>query len=248
VVLKNVVGILRGSDPVLKNTCVVLSAHYDHIGVKPKAEGDRIYNGANDDGSGTVSVIEIANALSRLEPHPKRTIVFVTFFGEEKGLFGSHYYASHPAIPLKDTIADINLEQMGRTDSSEGPEVGTVSMTGYDYTDLVDTIRDATSLTGVKLHKNSQNSELYFVASDNLSFAEKGVPAHTFAVAYDFPDYHGVGDEWPKIDYSNMGKVDRAFALAVVMLADGSEIPHWNTHNLKAAQYLKSWEENHGGK
>ena len=121
--LRNVVGILRGSDASLKETCVLVTAHYDHVGVNPNAEGDRIYNGANDDGSGTVSVVELAGALSKLKQRPKRSIIFVTFFGEEEGLFGSRYYAHHPVFPIAQTVADVNLEQIGRTDDSEGPHV-----------------------------------------------------------------------------------------------------------------------------
>ena len=120
ITLRNVMGVIPGSDPVLKDTYVLVTAHYDHLGVKPPGEGDRIFNGANDDGSGTVSVIEIANALATLKHRPKRTLVFMTFFGEEKGEMGSRYYSKHPVLPLEKTVADVNLEQLGRTDSSEG--------------------------------------------------------------------------------------------------------------------------------
>ena len=244
-VLHNVVAILRGSDPVLKNTCVLVSAHYDHIGMKAAGEGDRIYNGANDDGSGTVSVIELATALAKLNPHPKRSIVFVTFFGEEKGGFGSRYYSRHPAIPLKDTIADINLEQVGRTDSTEGPQISNASMTGFDYSDVVRIMERAGALTGVKIYKHPQNSDLYFGASDNISLAEKGVPAHSFSVAFNYSDYHGLGDEWPKIDYNNMAKVDRTVAVGLLMMADSTAVPHWAANNPKTGKFLKAWQESH---
>ncbi len=112
--LRNVVGLLPGSDPLLRDQYVLLTAHYDHLGKGPKG----IFNGANDNGSGTVSVIEIANALAALSPHPKRSILFMTFFGEEEGLLGSYYYAHTPLFPLAKTVADINLEQMGRTDDT----------------------------------------------------------------------------------------------------------------------------------
>lgn len=99
--VRNVIGLLRGSDPELKDTYVLVTAHYDHIGMNPNAEGDQIYNGANDDGSGTVSVIELAAALAKREPRPKRSIVFMTVFGEERGLLGSRYYGRHPIFPIK---------------------------------------------------------------------------------------------------------------------------------------------------
>jgi hypothetical protein len=134
--LRNVVGLLRGSDPVLRESYVIVSAHYDHIGVGNPVNGDAIYNGANDDGSGTVSVIELASALATLKQKPKRSIVFIAWFGEERGLLGSRYYGHHPVFPLKKTVAMINLEQIGRTDSAEGPQINNASMTGFDFTDL----------------------------------------------------------------------------------------------------------------
>lgn len=243
--LRNVAGILRGSDPALKDSYVMVSAHYDHLGVKPTGSGDRIYNGANDDGSGTVSVVELANALATLHQRPKRSILFITFFGEEKGLFGSRYYAEHPLVPIAKTIADVNLEQVGRTDSTEGEERNNATLTGYDFTNLAQYLKAAGKLTGIKLYKNERSSDLYFAASDNLSLAEKGVPANTLCVAFEYPDYHGVADEWQKIDYDNMAKVDRMVALALIMLADSAQVPQWNANNGKAERYLKAWQGSH---
>ncbi|HXA66477.1 MAG TPA: M28 family peptidase [Bryobacteraceae bacterium] len=241
--LHNVIGILRGSDPALKNTCILLTAHYDHLGRLADGPGDRIYNGANDDGSGTVSVIEVARALATLHPHPRRSIVFMTFFGEEEGLVGSHYYARHPAWPLDKTIAQLNLEQVGRTDSSEGPQISNATLTGFDYSDLSGYLSKAGELTGIKLYKHPHNSDAYFRASDNLSLAEAGVPAHTLAVSFEFPDYHGLGDEWQKIDYDNMAKVDRMIALALVTVANSDEPVHWNEKNSKAEPFIKAGKE-----
>ena len=245
VALHNVIGVLRGSDPVLKDTCVLLTAHYDHIGRLTDGPGDRIYNGANDDGSGTVSVIEVANALASLQPHPRRSIVFMTFFGEEEGMIGSHYYARHPAWPIDKTIAQLNLEQVGRTDSSEGPQISNATLTGFDYSNLSDYLLRAGELTGVKLYKHAQNSDPYFRLSDNISLAEAGVPAHTLAVSFEFPDYHGLGDEWQKIDYDNMAKVDRMIAVALVMAANADEPVHWNENNSKAGAFVKAWKARH---
>src|SRR5439155_15705901 len=103
--LRNVVGLLPGSDPALADTCVVISAHYDHLGKKPGGEGDLIYNGANDDASGVASVIEIASALADAKPGPRRSILFVAYFGEEKGLLRTRYFGRHPLLPLKKTVA-----------------------------------------------------------------------------------------------------------------------------------------------
>jgi Zn-dependent M28 family amino/carboxypeptidase len=218
---------------------VLLSAHYDHLGIGPhNGSGDRIYNGANDDGSGTVSVIEIASALATLRPRPRRSLVFVTFYGEERGMVGSRYYVEHPVVPLEKTVADINLEQMGRTDDSDGPRVSAATVTGYDYSDVGALLRRAGRAVGVDVVKHPTKSDGYFGASDNASFAKAGIPAHTISVAYMFPDHHGADDEWEKIDFPNMAKVDRMAALGLVMIADGLA-PAWSKDNPKAARYRR---------
>jgi len=238
--LRNVAGLLRGSDLDLRDTYVLVTAHYDHIGIRETGEGDRIYNGANDDGSGTVSVIEIANALAQMPAHPRRSILFMAFFGEEKGLFGSRYYASHPLFPLKHTIAQINLEQLGRTDDTEGAQVESATFTGFDFSNLPAIFEAAGKQTGVRVYKNEKSSDDYFARSDNQSLADAGIPAHTLAVAFEFPDYHQVGDEWQKIDYENMAKVDRMIALGLLTLANSPEEPHWNANNSKTERYRKA--------
>jgi hypothetical protein len=241
--LRNVIGLLRGSDPKLKDTYVLVTAHYDHEGVRPGGAGDRIFNGANDDGSGTVSVIELAAALATSRPRPKRSIVFMTVFGEEKGLLGSRYYGRHPIFPIEKTVADINLEQVGRTDSAEGPQLSNATLTGFDFTDLSETFRAAGKQTGVTLYKHEKNSDAYFGRSDNQALADQGVPAHTLCVAFDYPDYHGAGDHWDKIDYENMAKVNRMIALALLMIASNPREPKWNEANPKTARYVKAWQE-----
>jgi hypothetical protein len=247
VTVKNVIGILRGTDPQLKSTCLLVTAHYDHIGTTETAAGltegkpsetDHIYNGANDDGSGTVSVIEIARALSTL--HPKRSIVFITFFGEERGLLGSTWYGRHPVFPIAKTVADINLEQVGRTDSSEGPEIANASLTGYDYSTVTQYLEAAGKRTGITIYKDDTASDQYFVRSDNAALAEQGVPAHTITTAFEYPDYHGLGDEWQKIDYDNMAKVDRTVALAVLNIANSETAPAWNTANPKTKPFRQA--------
>ena len=249
VILKNVIGILRGSDPTLKDTCVLLTAHYDHIGtgetasqlsVSPPKADDRIYNGANDDGSGTVSVIEIARALARINPHPSRSMVFMTFFGEELGELGAKYYAKHPVFPAAKTMADLNLEQLGRTDSTVGKQVENATLTGYQYSDVTKFLEQAGRETGIKVYEDKDASEEYFLRSDNEALARLGIPAHTIAVAYDFPDYHAVGDEWQKIDYENMAKVDRMIGLALVNLANSTTAPQWNAENPKTAPFREA--------
>lgn len=247
VTLKNVIGVLPGSDPKLKNTYVLLTAHYDHIGTaetgasmspqKPGSGPDKIYNGANDDGSGTVSVIEIARGLAKLRLRPKRTLVFMTFFGEERGDIGSHYYADHPVFPLEQTVADLNLEQVGRTDASDGKQVNNASVTGFDYSGVTQFLQNAGRRIGINIYLNKEGSDAYFERSDNAALAEAGVPAHTLCVAFEYPDYHGLDDVWTKVDYDNMAKVDRAVALGLWTIANSTAAPRWNAANPKTAPF-----------
>jgi hypothetical protein len=239
---RNVIGLLRGSDPQLADTYVVLTAHYDHLGVRAAGEGDRIFNGANDDASGVACVIEIANTLASLPARPKRSIVFMAMYGEELGLVGTRYYARHPVFPLAKTVADLNLEQVGRTDDLTGPRVGILNLTGFDYTSFSSTLQKAGEEFGIRLQKDEKSSDAFFNRSDNQAFADAGVPAHTASVGYEFPDYHRVTDEWSKLDYDNMAKVARTVALALFRTADSVEVPTWNTANPKTAPYVKARE------
>jgi hypothetical protein len=243
--LRNVIGLLRGSDPTLKDTYVLLTAHYDHLGMRPEGPGDRVFNGANDDGSGTVSVVELASALATLKPRPKRSIVFMTFFGEEEGTLGSRYYVDHPVFPIEQTVADVNLEQVGRTDAIDGQKVAQGTFTGGDYSDLPGVFKKAGARTGVRVLSDRQNGGSFFARSDNLAFAEKGIPAHTLAVAFEFADYHQTGDKWQKIDYDNMAKVDRMVALGLIMLADNPHPPRWDESVSQTEKYVEAWKEHH---
>ena len=239
--LRNVVGLLRGSDPALKDTYIILTGHYDHLGIRGTGPGDHIFNGANDDASGTSSVIEIANALAALHTRPRRSIVFMALFGEERGDLGSRYYASHPIFPLAKTIADVNLEQLGRTDETgEGEKLGQFNLTGFDFTDMPAVFHKCGELTGIKAVKDEAKSDSYFSRSDNAAFAAVGVPSTTLSVTYSYSDYHGAGDEWPKLDYENMAKVDWTIALAVYQMADGTGAPQWNANNPKTEAYRKA--------
>jgi hypothetical protein len=241
---RNVVGVLRGSDPELRNTYLIVSAHYDHIGTldtsgklsteKAEKDGDRIFNGANDDGSGTVSVIEIGSAFAKMKHRPKRSIVFIAFCGEELGALGSLYYTLHPLFPLQQTVADINLEQVGRSDSDIGK--GNATTNGYGYTTMTPMFEKAARVSGVLMVKTKE-TDTYFPASDNYRFAQVGIPDLTFATSFEFPDYHGLDDEWQKIDYPEMAKVDRLVARVVWRVANDSEPPRWNSQNEKTAKF-----------
>jgi len=240
--LRNVSGVLRGSDPSLKETCVLVTAHYDHLGMRGTGEGDHIYNGANDDASGTGSVIEIAAALASLSQKPRRSIVFMTFFGEEVGLLGSRYYSRHPLFPLAKTVAQVNLEHLGRTDGGSVPRVGQAKVLGFDYSSATDVLRQAAEEVGVKLENDEEHSALYYGRTDCRPLAEVGVPALTLSIGM-APDYHLPSDEWQKLDYDNMAKLARAAALGVFRLAESTEAPQWNSQNPRTERYRRAREE-----
>lgn len=237
--LRNVLGLLRGSDAALKETVILLTAHYDHLGTTPDGD-DHIYNGANDDGSGTVSVIEIASALASLPQHPKRSILFMTFFGEEIGGFGARYYSQHPIFAAAKTLADINLEQVGRSDSTEGPRKDNATFTGYTFSDIPARFEAAGKEVGISVYNDEKHGDAYFGRSDNATLARIGIPAHTICVAFDYSDYHGVGDQWEKIDYDNMAKVDRMIALGLWEMAMSDTVPQWNAQNSKTDKFREA--------
>lgn len=228
VTLRNVAGILRGSDPAMRDQFVILSAHYDHVGLRSAGKGKQtaVYHGANDNASSVASLIEIAKALGT-DPHPRRSLLFLALFGEEEGLLGSGYYVRHPVIPLARTVADINLEQLGRTDSSDGPEIARFALSGPSYSNLAAIISPAAKIEGDTVYQEG-NADDYFDRSDNYEFALAGVVAHTIVVAFEFADYHKVTDIAEKIDYGNLAKVDRGIAAGVAAVANAAEAPKWS--------------------
>lgn len=232
--LRNVAAILPGSDPAMATQYVILSAHYDHLGHGPSG----IFHGANDNGSGTVSVIEIARELAAQPKRPKRSILFITFFGEEEGLLGSYYYVRHPLVPLNKTVANVNLEQIGRTDDSTGQRVGAFAFTGPSYTNLPGIMEKAAKADGVNVYLRKE-ADSFFARSDNYAFAEHGVPDSTIAVAFEYPEYHAIGDTVDKIDFDNLAKVDHAIAAGIERLADESGVPKWSSEKA-AAKYREA--------
>lgn len=234
--MRNVAALLEGTD--LKDQVVIVSAHYDHLGLATSGK-DTVFNGANDNASGVAGVLEVAAALAKQKL--RRSVLFLTFFAEEKGLLGARHYTLHPLVPLAQTVADLNFEQLGRTDSnsgpSEGPNLDMVNLTGFDFSDLKTTLAAAGALTGIRLVKHEKNSDVFFSASDNQPFADKCVVAHTVSVTYEFPDYHQPGDEWQKLDYDNMAKVVRMLGTGVYLLADQSSRPAYDVDNPVTAAY-----------
>ncbi len=244
VVLRNVIGILRGSDVKLREQYLLLTAHYDHLGLVDSGGEHAIFNGANDNASGVATVIALAGALARENAHPRRTLVFMCFFGEEKGLLGSAWYVKHPAVPLAQTIADLNFEQMGETAKADGLPASSLGITGFDFTDLPQILSPALEAAGVEVREARHNAE-FFQRSDNLSFAEAGIPAHTFLAALEYPDYHRTTDQWPQLNYENMAKLVRALETAIRDLANRPELPQWNQDSKKTREFVKAWRALH---
>jgi hypothetical protein len=141
-------------------------------------------------------------------------------------------------VPIEKTIAGINLEQLGRTDDNEGAQVRALGVTGFDFSDVGAILKRAGDDTGIHVWKHPVNSDKYFAHSDDQALADQGIPSHTVSVAYAYPDYHGAGDHGDKIDYENMAAADRALALAIWKIANGTLPPKWNAQNPKAAKYL----------
>ncbi|MEP0822229.1 MAG: M28 family peptidase [Ignavibacterium sp.] len=210
---ENVLGLLEGSDPVLKNEYVVLTAHYDHVGINP-ATGD-VYNGADDDGSGTSMILELAEAFAMNPRKPKRSILFMTVAGEEKGLLGSSYYTSHPVVPLEKTMANINMDMIGRIDpkhrSQNEPYVYVI---GSDKISTeLDSLLQAANRQTVKLaldyeYNDDNDPNQFYRRSDHYNFARNGVPIAFFFTGV-HEDYHRPTDTVEKIEFDRMTMIGR---------------------------------------
>ncbi len=210
---ENVTGYLEGSDPVLKNELVVFSAHYDHLGVG--ADG-AIYNGADDDGSGTSTVLELAEAFVTNPKKPKRSLLFMTVSGEEKGLLGSEYYVSFPIFPLEKTVANLNIDMIGRVDKKHE------EMNEENYVYVIGSDKISTQMDSVLrvANKESENLSLdyqfnddndpnqFYRRSDHYNFARNGIPI-TFFFTGVHADYHRPTDTVDKILFDRMAKIGR---------------------------------------
>ncbi len=216
----NVVGVIRGSDPARSEEAVILGAHFDHVGVGRAVEGDSIYNGADDDASGVAVVLEVARLMARSEP-PGRTVVFLLTTGEEMGLLGTRFYIDDPVIPMERTVADLQVEMVGRPDSLAGG-AGRAWLTGFERSTLGTALAEA----GVPLVPDPRPDQRFFFRSDNIAFAVLGIPAHTLSSFNLHDDYHRPSDEARLMDYEHMVGVTDATLAAVRILADGPP-PEW---------------------
>jgi hypothetical protein len=217
----NVLGILRGADPQLSSEVVILGSHFDHIGIRSGAGEDSINNGADDNGSGTVAVIESARLIAA-GPRLKRTIVFATFTGEESGAFGVTYYTQNPVAPLERHVADVQVEMIGRPDTSAGGP-GRAWLTGFERSTMGRTLVDA----GLPVQADRRLEFGFFERSDNITFARLGIVAHTLSSYNMHEDYHTVDDEVERIDFAHMTQMIDVIANAVRTIANGPRL-QWN--------------------
>ncbi len=215
----NAVGILRGTDAA--GEALLLTAHLDHLGIGPAVKGDTIYNGADDDASGSTAVIELARALSRGK-RPQRTILFALFGSEELGGFGNHYFLEHPPVPLDHIVANIEFEMIGRAD----PLVpkGSVWLTGYERS----TLGAELAKHGANIVADPRPDQKFFQRSDNYALAKSGVVAHTISSYGMHSDYHQPSDDVGHVDFTHMAQVITSMMKPLQWLADTTWKPEWN--------------------
>ncbi|MGQ0703960.1 MAG: M28 family peptidase [Gemmatimonadales bacterium] len=233
----NVVGILEGSDPALRDQYLVYSAHMDHIGTagQPGAScrargGDSICNGADDDGSGTVGIVELAKAFSQPGARAKRSIIFLTVSGEEHGLWGSQWFATNPPVPLERIVANFNADMIGRNWKD------TVVAIGKEHSDLGATLARVNSAhpeLGLTVIDDPWPDERFYFRSDHYNFAVKGVPILFFFTGV-HADYHQATDSPDKIDAEKESRILRLMFYLGREVGNASERPKWNPDSYRA--------------
>ena len=222
---RNVIGIIEGTDPLLKDQYIVLSAHYDHIGIRQGLKPDSIRNGADDNAAGTCTLIGIAKTINLSGIKPGRTIVLAAFSGEEYGMRGSRYFVANSPVRLKNIYADLNFEMTGH---SEYLGKNKYYMTGCQYSNLDDLIAEYNKGTGFQLVDTLPIANMLFNSSDNIAFSRVsladaitlGIPSGTFATSAT-PDYlHNVTDEADLFDFENMASLIGYFSDLVIWLSN----------------------------
>jgi Zn-dependent M28 family amino/carboxypeptidase len=223
----NVLGLLPGADSTLDGEYILVDAHYDHLGVagdpvtacRPLG-ADSICNGADDDASGVVAVLEIARTLAA-QKRPRRTILFAVMTGEEIGLLGSRWFIQHPPRPLERLAANLEIEMIGRPDSLAGGP-GRAWLTGWGRS----TMGEMLAAAGIPVVADPRPAQEFFERSDNIAFAERGIVAQTLSSYNLHSDYHTPRDVAARADTAHMAAVIEAAARAVRLLADGPK-PEW---------------------
>ncbi|AVI50021.1 aminopeptidase [Pukyongia salina] len=226
IISQNVIGVVEGTDPKLKNEYVIYSAHYDHVGIgSPDATGDTIYNGARDNAVGTTTVLSMAKNLAKYPT--KRSALFILFTAEEKGLLGSKYYVENPVLPLKQMVYCFNSDNGGYNDTS------LATIVGLERTTAQKNIEMAAADFGLKAIEDPAPEQGLFDRSDNVHFAAKGIPAPTFSMGFTSFDgevtkyYHQPGDHADSLDYDYLLKFFRAYVMAGRNIANDTKTAVW---------------------
>lgn len=218
----NAVAMLPGIDPKQRDSIVLLTAHLDHLGAHGNGP-DIIYNGADDDASGTSAVLTLAEMLAK-GPHLKRTVVFAWFGSEEVGGFGARYFVQKPVIPLQSIVANLEFEMIGRPDGSIAPH--TLWLTGWERSNLGPEL----ARHGARLVADPHPEQNFFQRSDNITLARLGVVAQTVSSFGLHADYHQPSDELSRIDFKHMTESIRSMLAPIRWLADGSFKPEWQAN------------------
>ena len=217
----NAVGKIEGRDPALRTSAVLLTAHLDHLGIGPEVNGDAIYNGADDDASGTTAVLELARALS-VGPQPRRTVIFALFGSEEAGGLGSTWFQAHPPVPLDRISANLEFEMLGRPDPKYPHD--TLWLTGWERSNLGPVL----AAHGAKLEGDKRPEQHFFMRSDNYVLAKKGVVAQTVSSYGMHKDYHQPSDDLAHIDFPHMTAAIGSMIQPVEWLVNSGFTPKWN--------------------
>lgn len=217
----NAIGKLTGSDNTLASEVVVLSSHLDHLGVRENNQGaDKIFNGADDDASGSVAVLELARVLASGK-RPKRTVYFVCFGSEEAGGYGSNYFADNLPFPKEKFVANLQFEMIGRPDAKVKPEE--LWLTGYERSNLGPEL----AKRGAKLVQDPHPEENFFQRSDNYTLARRGIVAHTVSSFGLHTDYHRASDELKTIDFVHMTRSINSMVKPVQWMLNSTFSPAW---------------------
>jgi Zn-dependent M28 family amino/carboxypeptidase len=222
----NTIGILEGSDPALRDEYLVFSAHMDHVGVTPGAR-DSINNGADDNASGTAGVIELAEAFSRPGAGPRRSVIFLTVSGEEKGLWGSRYFSEHPTVPIGQIVADLNLDMLGRNWAD------TIVAIGKEHSDLgatLERVNAAHPELRMAAIDDRWPEERFYFRSDHYNFARKGVPALFFFNGV-HEDYHRVTDSPDKINSEKESRILKLLYYLGEEIGNAPQRPQWDAES-----------------
>lgn len=228
----NVVGYIEGNDPKLKNEYIVITAHFDHVGVYRPVNGDSIYNGANDNASGTCAVVGVAKTLSMMKAKPARTIVFAAVSGEEFGIRGSRFFTANPGFPIENVYLNINFEMLGLcTVLGEKRYM----ITGPNFSNLKEILHNYNKNKEWKLIDSVKNLSGLFFASDNISFANMkrkdninyGIPAHTFVIHNGDNAIHHPADEAKYFNFDNMCNFLQYMAGLTLYLGESKDNINW---------------------